>query len=391
MSLLSSVFLVLCAQDPAAGAQKFAAGDFAGAKAAYERCAKASPETAAFQYDLAVAAFRAGDLDAAESAIDRYAALPGGGRAHLHHGVLGNIRYRQAEELARKAAGDPAPASGATSADGPPADPVAELEAAVGKAEAARDAFLRAAGDPDAGPEAARNTERSLRLREQLKQKLEDAKKQREEQQKDDSKKPDDKNDKNDKNDKSDKSEKADESQKDGEPKSGENPKPDDGAKEKPQSEQPQDQKSEAGNEPPKDGEARPEPKPEAGKEGEQSQGGDPGKEGAEKPTPPPPTKPDDGKDPKGQPDAAGNQAPEQKDQGEAKPEPQPREAAPGEAGAEAAAEPRSDAPGEQAQATALSPEQRARMMEQLKDLDQRLQRIRAAARTSRRSVERDW
>ena len=30
-------------------------------------------------------------------------------------------------------------------------------------------------------------------------------------------------------------------------------------------------------------------------------------------------------------------------------------------------------------------------MMEQLKDLDQRLQRIRAAARTSRRSVERDW
>ena len=355
----------LCAQEPAptgrdaSGAERFAAGDYTGAAVAFEKELQARKEDPALLYNRALAAFRAGDLSAAEDAIDRYAAAPGGGRVDLHKGLLGNIRYREAEALRRRASGDaaasPLQPRGQQVAPEQAEDPIELLEAAIGKATAARDTFASAAdGKPE--PAIARNLERALRLIAELEKQLEDAKKQRDEQQKQEGKdgdqqKQDDK--KKDDQKKSDDQQKSDD-QKESDQKD-QQQKQDDS-----QQQDQQDQKKQDGE---PQGQERPEPKPQQDPS-EQQQQDEPSKKPDDKPEPQP------------------------KD-GEAKPEPKPGEQ---ESKQEAQpAQPRSDAPGEQQQATELSPEQRARLLEQLKDLDGRMQQIRMQSRSRARPVDRDW
>ena len=78
--------------------RRFADGDFRGAALAFGKRLESRRDDAALLYNLALSSWRAGELDAAEDAIDRYAAAPAGGRPDLHHGLLGNIRYRQADQ-----------------------------------------------------------------------------------------------------------------------------------------------------------------------------------------------------------------------------------------------------------------------------------------------------
>ncbi len=355
----------LCAQEPAptgrdaSGAERFAAGDYTGAAVAFEKELQARKEDPALLYNRALAAFRAGDLSAAEDAIDRYAAAPGGGRVDLHKGLLGNIRYREAEALRRRASGDaaasPLQPRGQQVAPEQAEDPIELLEAAIGKAKSARDTFASAAdGKPE--PAIARNLERALRLIAELEKQLEDAKKQRDEQQKQEGKdgdqqKPDDQ--KKDDQKKSEDQQKSDD-QKESDQKD-QQQKQDDS-----QQQDQQDQKKQDGE---PQGQERPEPKPQQDPS-EQQQQDEPSKKPDDKPEPQP------------------------KD-GEAKPEPKPGEQ---ESKQEAQpAQPRSDAPGEQQQATELSPEQRARLLEQLKDLDGRMQQIRMQSRSRARPVDRDW
>lgn len=355
----------LCAQEPApagrdaSGAERFAAGDYTGAAVAFEKELQTRKEDPALLYNRALAAFRAGDLSTAEDAIDRYAAAPGGGRVDLHKGLLGNIRYREAEALRRRASGDaaasPLQPRGQQVAPEQAEDPIELLEAAIGKATAARDTFASAAdGKPE--PAIARNLERALRLIAELEKQLEDAKKQRDEQQKQEGKdgdqqKQDDK--KKDDKKKSDDQQKSDD-QKESDQKDQQQKKDDS------QQQDQQEQKKQDGE---PQGQERPEPKPQQDPS-EQQQQDEQSKKPDEKPEPQP------------------------KD-GEAKPEPKPGEQ---ESKQEAQpAQPRSDAPGEQQQATELSPEQRARLLEQLKDLDGRMQQIRMQSRSRARPVDRDW
>jgi len=360
----------LCAQEPAptgrdaSGAERFAAGDYTGAAVAFEKELQTRKEDPALLYNRALAAFRAGDLSAAEDAIDRYAAAPGGGRVDLHKGLLGNIRYREAEALRRRASGDaaasPLQPRGQQVAPEQAEDPIELLEAAIGKAKSARDTFASAAdGKPE--PAIARNLERALRLIAELEKQLEDAKKQRDEQQKQEGKdgdqqKQDDK--------------KSDDKKKDDQKKSVDQQKSDDqkesdqkDQQQKQDDSQQQDQQDQKKQDGEPQGQERPEPKPQQDPS-EQQQQDEQSKKPDEKPEPQP------------------------KD-GEAKPEPKPGEQ---EAKQEAQpAQPRSDAPGEQQQATELSPEQRARLLEQLKDLDGRMQQIRMQSRSRARPVDRDW
>lgn len=355
----------LCAQEPAptgrdaSGAERFAAGDYTGAAVAFEKELQTRKEDPALLYNRALAAFRAGDLSAAEDAIDRYAAAPGGGRVDLHKGLLGNIRYREAEALRRRASGDaaasPLQPRGQQVAPEQAEDPIELLEAAIGKATAARDTFASAAdGKPE--PAIARNLERALRLIAELEKQLEDAKKQRDEQQKQEGKdgdqqKQDDK--KKDDKKKSDDQQKSDD-QKESDQKD---------QQQKQDDSQQQDQQEQKKQDGEPQGQERPEPKPQQDPS-EQQQQDEQSKKPDEKPEPQP------------------------KD-GEAKPEPKPGEQ---ESKQEAQpAQPRSDAPGEQQQATELSPEQRARLLEQLKDLDGRMQQIRMQSRSRARPVDRDW
>ncbi len=360
----------VCAQEPAQkggdanGAERFAAGDYAGAAVAFEKELQSRKEDPALLYNRALAAFRAGDLAAAEDAIERYAAAPGGGRADLHKGLVGNIRYREAEALRRRASGDAAPSPlqprGQQAAPQQAEDPIPLLEEAIEKAKAARDTFASAAdGKPE--PAIARNLERALRLIAELEKQLEDAKKQRDEQQKQDGKDGDQQKQDDQKSDEKKKDEqKKDEQKKSDDQKQSEEK----DQQQKPDDSQQQDQQEQKKQDGEPQGQERPEPKPQQDPSEQQEQPNEPQNKPDEKPEPEP------------------------KD-GEAKPEPKPGEKESQQE--EQSAQPRSDAPGEQQQATQLSPEQRQRLLEQLKDLDGRMQQIRMQSRSRARPVDRDW
>lgn len=370
------------AVDATRAEERYAAGDFVGAAAAFSKRLESRPEDAALLYNLALSAWRAGDLARAEDAIDRYAAAPGGGRADLHQGMLGNIRYREAELRAQEAMGSTgnaplAPRDPQGAAE--PKDPLPLLEEGVAKAKAACDAFAKATVDsvPQAG--IARNLERALRLQKELEKKLEELKKQREQQQE---QKSDDSSEKDGKD--------KDDSKKDGEQQQQESKEPskDDQQKQeskdegKPDDESKQDEsQQQKDGEPGKDGKPerqdRPEPKPNE----------------ADPQQPQEPQQPDPSKDPSAQkpePKAQPEQGEQPPKEGEEKPEPA---AADGkdEHQPEAKDGKRSDAPGEVVEGAQVSPEQRARLMEQLKGLDARMQEIRKATRSKGRPVERDW
>ncbi len=349
--------------------QRFAAGDYRGAAAAFGKRLESRREDPALLYNLALSAWRAGDLGVAEDAIDRYAAAPGGGRLDLHHGLLGNIRYQEAESLVRESNGDaqpsplqPRPAAGAGPAT-EPLDPIQTLEDAAKKARAARDSFVRAAGDAAPSPEIVRNAERSLRLLQAIETRIEELKKQCEEQQKQEQDQKQDNKDQQNKDD----TQQGEPNQKQPDQQQPDQKQQDEQQQDKQQQDQ-QQEGSDQKDQPPQ-GKERPEPKPDAAKqEQQQDQQQDQSKTDPAK-------------------DAA---APEPKNEGEEKPEPAPKAGEAKTQPSDAQQAPRTDAPGEQVEATELSPEQRARLLEQLKELDQRMREIRRQGR-SRRPVDRDW
>ena len=327
--LLAHLFALGNAQTvPANGAELYQQGKYDEAVKAFRQDTEQHPEAAAAQYNLALSLWRKGELLAAEEAIERYAAMAGGGRGELHHGMLGNLRYEEAKAL--EAMGDAPPTKPAPPSSPQPGQAAAKpaeqpspsqiYDQAIDKAKAAKSEFMRAIAASATAAEVARNTQRSLQLIAELTKKRDEAKKREEEQKKEDDKKDSDKKDdkQDDKQDdkKDDKQDDKQDDKKDGDKKDDKK----DGDK--------KDGDKQDGEKP---GEERPEPKPEEPKPGEQQ----------------PPPKPEK-------------------------------------------AEPRNDAPGEQPHGE-LSQEQKQRILSQLQQLDQQLQKIRMISRPKPKSGERDW
>jgi len=328
------------------GLQLYAEGKFAAAAAAFRAAIEHDGDAADLQWNLALASWRAGDLAAAETAAEKYAALDRHARTDLHRGMLGAVRHGEAQALEAEAdalsQGAGAPPAMTGEPDAAPPDPLPLLEQALAKARQAKDHFVAAAA-AKATPELLRNTERTLRYIDELQKKIDELKQQREPQ-KDDDKQQDDKQDEQDeKDEKGEKGEKGD--------------KKDD--KSDPQQD-PQD---------PKD---------------QQDQGDDPGEPEPGDGQEPPEPQPDGEPSPKdGEPEPKAPEDPQDKD------EPQP--GAPEPPSEPKQEPPRSDAPGEAVEGKELTPEQAQRLLEQLKQLDGKLQQLRQGSKTGRRPVGRDW
>ncbi|MGE3174752.1 MAG: tetratricopeptide repeat protein [Planctomycetota bacterium] len=353
--MILTAMCALLMQDPGAGLQQFRDGDYAAAAKTFEAAVEQQPQSPELLYNLAVARWHAGELDAAEDAAGRYAAAPGGGRADLYHGLRGNIRFERAKQLGQRGVAALGGAIGSALTGAEQAeDPTTLFRNAIEQAMKARDEFVRAASVPDAAPSVLRNAERALRQLEWLEKLLEEAKKQQQEQKSDQQGgEGDEPND--------EKGEKGDE-------KSDENGDPQDDDQ----------QPGEDGKDDPQDG-----------KDGDRDQDQQSAEDGQQ-----PDAEPQDGDDAERPEPSAEEQHPEGagEPEGEAEdeqaPEPQPQE--PDEK-SPAEQAPRTDAPGEVGEGKELSPEQQQRLLEQLKQLDGELRRIRARARGGKRPVERDW
>jgi hypothetical protein len=310
--------------------QLYREGRFAEAAAEYRAVIDAEGDRPDLQWNLALASWRAGDLPAAETAAEKYAALATSPRTDLHRGLLGAVRFDEAKALEAQAdallsAGQPAPPvpmpgqAGGPSPEQPP-DPLPLLEQALAKALQAKDHFV-AGGVAAPSPELVRNTERALRYIDELQKKIDELKEQREQSEdENDDNKDDQSNEKKDQEKKDqEKDDPKDGDQKDGEQKS--------------------DEQKQDG-----EGEQQPAEQPPEPQEGEQDQ----------------PQQPQEGEQPQ-----------------DAQPEPKPGQ--------------RNDAPGEAAEGRELTPEQAARLLERLKDLDKQLEQIRAGAKSRRPPVEKDW
>lgn len=318
------------------GLEHYREGRYGEAVAAFRRAIEHDGDAADLQWNLALASWRAGDLAAAETAAEKYAALAEDARVDLHRGLLGAVRFAEAQALETEAdalqAGGAAPPSAApVPADAPP-DPLPVLEQALAKATQAKNHFVAGAA-AHATPELLRNMERALRYTEELQKKIDERKQQREQQQQDgeqpDDQKPDDQKPK------------------------------DDGEK---QADDPQEKQE------PQPGE------PDQKQDGEQ---GDPNEGEPGEPQPPPEPKPDAGAP--GEDDASQQTEPKSD---------QPQPASPAE---DEAQQPRTDAPGEVVEGKELTREQAQRLLEQLKQLDAKLQALRQGSKTGRRPVGRDW
>jgi hypothetical protein len=348
--LLCACLLAVHGGDREKGLQCYREGRYAEAAAAFRAAIESEGDSADLQFNLALASWRAGDLAAAETAVEKYAAMAGDARTELHAGLLGALRHEEAKMREAEAdaliagSGQPtvapnAPPNGAPSAA--PQDPMPLLEQALQKANQSEDYFLRGV-KAKATPELQRNVERSLRTIEEIEKKIEELKKQRKEQKQDDKKdgekKPDEKN-----------QQKQDE-KKDGDKKPDDKNEPDkDQKKQDEKQNEKQDQQQGKGEE---------KPEPKAGEP--QQQKGD-----EQKPQP----KADESK--------SGEKPPSEQ------PEPKP--------GEQQDQKPRTDAPGEAAEGKELTPEQTQRLLEQLENLDAKMKSFRARAKTGRRPVERDW
>ena len=164
------------------GLEAYRAGRYAEAQAAFARAAAEAPESAELQWNLALAAWRAGDLATAEVAAEKYAALDPDAKVDLHRGLLGAVRYAEAEafeaealEAERAAAGAPPPA------DGEPADPLPLQERPLRTALQAQEHFVGGAR-ANQTQQLLRNTERALRKVDALKQRIEELLRERQQQ-----------------------------------------------------------------------------------------------------------------------------------------------------------------------------------------------------------------
>jgi Ca-activated chloride channel homolog len=368
--LISLLLPVVDGGDRERGLQLYKAGKYAEAQAAFQSALGQDPDSAELQWNLALAAWRAGDLSTAEVAAEKYAAASESAKGELHRGLLGAVRFAEAlslqQEAEQLAAAPPQVAVDQASA----ADPLPILEKALEKAEQSKDHFVRGVrANPT--PELLRNTERALRKIEELKKAIEELKKQREEQSQQDDKQPDD-------SEKSEKSEKQD-----GEESSGENKDPQENEEgessneeSKEGSEGQQEQSEQQGEESDPAEQQQGEGSPESEAEPDPNQ--DPGEqedpsssEGQQEPPQPP-----GGEDPQ-----SGDKADSESQEGQSDPpEPEMKQA-----------EERTDAPGENGQQLELTPEQSQRLQDLAKRLDAERRKILARRASKRRSVERDW
>ncbi len=356
--LLVACLLAAGGGDREQGLSLYRDGKFAEAAAAFRAAIEHEGDAADLQWNLALASWRAGDLAAAETAAEKYAALAKDARPDLHRGLLGAVRFAEAQQLEGEAdamqhgatvpgggAAVPPPAAGAPPAA--PPDPLPLLERALDKAKQAKEHFVAGAA-AKATPELLRNTERALRYQGELQKKIDELKKEREQQKKDDKQQDDNKDQQDKKDDKqSDKDDKQD----------GKQDKPQDQKDQQDGKQDQQDQKDQQGDQgeqKPGDAQQPPEPKPK------------------------PEESPQDGK-PEGEP--------KQQDE----PKPEPAHPDPKDAKDQQQAQPRSDAPGETVEGKELTPEQQQRLLEQLKQLDGKLQQLRQGSKTGRRPVGRDW
>ncbi|MBX3462357.1 MAG: hypothetical protein KF830_04245 [Planctomycetes bacterium] len=309
--LLTAWLAAFAGGDREEGLRLYREGRFAEAAQAFRRAVEHEGDSAELQWNLALASWRAGDLAAAETAAEKYAALAKDARRDLHRGLLGNVRYAEAQALEAGAeallqGGAPPPAAGTA-----PPDPLPLLEQALDKVQQAQEHFVAGAVG---GPAAAlpRNAERALRYAEALQQRIEELKRQRQEQQQE--------------------QQQQQQEQPDGDQPQPKAPPADEPGDPDQAGQRPEDAPPDG--EPPPEGAAEPQPQPAEGE-------------------PPPPAEAED----------AGTPPPP----------------------------PRHDAPGEAAEGKELTPEQTQRLLEQLRQLDQKLQQLRARSRSGRRPVERDW
>ncbi len=385
--LTTVLWSAIASGDRERGMQFYKAGKYAEAQAAFVAALKNEPESAELQWNLALAAWRAGDLATAEVAAEKYAANSDDVKEEMHRGMLGAIRLAESAEFeaqADAALAAPQPTQRPNAAANPDSeeeapDPLRLLKTALRKAATAKRHFVRGVR-ANATPELLRNTERTLRKIDELKKRIEELEKQQQEQQKKDGdknpddKKPDDKGEEEgkDKSDeqKGDQQESDDKKQDD---QKGDEKQPDEKPPEGEQSDK-KDKGEKSNESDPKEGEGgenqeTPEPKPneEQGPEPKPSQ--EEGKNGESDPNEAEqPENPEPGSEAE---DAKEGQLP-------TPPEPKPGEQ-------------RSDAPGEGTQGLELSPEQAQRLLGRLKKLDEQMKKAKARRTARRRAVERDW
>ena len=368
LTTITALLLAVGGGDREQGLAHYRAGRYAEAQAAFARALEAAPGSLELQWNLALAAWRAGDLAAAETAAETFAAGSGDGAEGRHRGLLGAIRYAEAEEFQRRAAtalrdqGAP-PAPGRE--DEPPSDPMPLLERGVQKAFQAKNHFVRAVrATPTA--ELVRNTERAIKKLEELKRALEELMKQRQQ----DPQPGDDDQDQQPGEDGED----GEDGQDGQDQQQGDEQQPGD-----PQQQSEQEQ-----------GEQQQGEQPQGGEQNQESSGQpEPGEEGAPEapePQPDPSTGEQQGNSPSPeQPPASGEEGaePQQEQGGRPEepmrtPEPDPKS-------------PRTDAPGEGGAGQELTPEQAKRLMDRLKQMEQQMKQARVRARAGRKPVERDW
>lgn len=291
------------------GVALYEQGQYEQAIAAFRRAEAADGPSAELSYNLALALWKAGQLDEAETEAERAATLSDGRLSYLRDGVLGNLRFAAAKSKEAE-----------------------DLQGALAAAEQARDHYLRGSLATADAPELARNLERSLRLIEELRKKIDEQKKEE--------KQDDQKQDENDKNDEQKDDEK-------GEPKDGQ--KNDDEQQQKQDDQQKQgDQKQDQQQQPSQEGKSEEQPEPQP-------------KQGEEK-----------------QPEPQQQPTPDEQQKGEQQPP----------SGAEQNAE---AAPGEHDPSKELTPEQKMQLLRELEKFDQQLQKLRALQRAQRPKVEKDW
>jgi Ca-activated chloride channel family protein len=130
-------------------------GRYEEAVAAFRRAEQADGPSAELCYNLALALWKAGRADEAETEAERAATLSDGALAPLRDGILGNLRLAAAQQRAGE-----------------------DLQGALQAAEQARDHYLRGSLASGA-PELARNLERALALIDELRKKQEEQEKQK--------------------------------------------------------------------------------------------------------------------------------------------------------------------------------------------------------------------
>ncbi|MCA8942908.1 MAG: hypothetical protein KDB80_10145 [Planctomycetes bacterium] len=343
--LLIGTCLLCCAQlvsaqeplaklDPRAA---FETGDFEGAAEEFAARLEQHPDDAELAYNLALARWKSGDADGAETAAEKAAAMSKGRLRPLRDGLVGNLRF----EAARAA----------TESD---------LQHALELARQSKVCFAHGAASASREERAplVRNLERALRLIAEIEKKIEEQQQQQQDQQQDQSSEDESKQDESQQEDSKDQQSKDEPST---------DQKPEDPSSE---SESKDDQQSGQSN------------------EDEKSQQGDPTDESEEQqqsqPEPQPGADEQESSEPRPSESEAGDEQEPPKDPSAAK------ESESQEQQAEQPTNP-SEQPETRGRPRELSEEEAKRLLRRLQELEDQQARIREAYKRKRKPVERDW